>query len=378
MPSSRSIRVGGAGLLALVATYGIGRQAYGLFVPMFRSEFGLGLDVIGFYASAAQVGFLVATVATGPLTARRGPRTPVVLACLILALGAAMVAVAPSPAVLAAGVIAAGTGAGGAWAPFSDAVDLQVPVEGQRHALAMVNAGAPVGLVVASAVVLVAGDRWRLAWGLFAAIGLAAAAVNARVLSGATVGHPARRPRPGLRTFFTNRSVRLYGVTFGAALTSGAYFAYAPDTAQTAGLPPWTGPAMWAALGIAGSAVGVFGGSIADRLGLRWPLAVTLLLLAGSTLLLLVAAGSLPLALTSAATFGIGFTAAFAFVVMWSQDLFPDRPTSGFTVTIVFLAAGFSVGPAVFGVLATHIDRSFAVLTVAAPSVAAALVRPLR
>ena len=41
--------VGGSGLLAMVVAYGIGRHAYGLFVPTFMSVFGLSLDVPGFY-----------------------------------------------------------------------------------------------------------------------------------------------------------------------------------------------------------------------------------------------------------------------------------------------------------------------------------------
>ena len=127
MPISQGSRVGLAGLLALVATYAIGRQAFGLFVPRFRDEFGLSLDVLGFYASGAQAGYLVATVATGVLTARFGPRVPVVSGSLLLAVGAATMATAPGPVLLAMGVVAAGTSAGGAWAPFSDAVAYKVP-----------------------------------------------------------------------------------------------------------------------------------------------------------------------------------------------------------------------------------------------------------
>lgn len=375
MSSSDSLRVGGAGLLALVATYGIGRQAYGLFVPAFRRDYGLALDVLGYLASAAQMGFLVATVVTGVLAARLGPRVPVVAGCAVLAVGSAVVAVAPGPMVLAVGVIAAGTSAGGTWAPYSDAIDLLVAAPGQRRALALVNAGSPAGLVVASLAVLVAGDRWRIAWWLFAAIGLVAAVVNVRVLSAVASDRPAPRRWPGLRWFFHARSARLFGVAFAAAVTSGAYFSYAPDTAQAAGLPSWVGPAMWAVLGVAGSAVGLFGGGLANRFGLRWPLAATMFLLAGSALLLL-AAESLALTLGSAMLFGIGFTTGFAFIVMWSQDLFPDRPGSGFTVTIVCVAVGFSAGPAIFGFLATRLDRPTALWIVALPSIVAALVPP--
>jgi predicted MFS family arabinose efflux permease len=376
MHVSQSSRVGGAGLLALVATYGIGRLAYGLFVPVFREEFGLSLEVLGFYASAAQAGYLVATVVTGVATARYGPRVPVVSGCLLLAVGAAATASAPGPMLLAVGVIAAGTSAGGAWAPFSDAVDAQVPVAGRRRALALVNAGSPVGLVVASGFVLLAGDRWRAVWWGFAAVGLVAAVATYRVLTPGAVGPALDRQRPPLGWFFNPRSMRLFVVTLGISITSGAYFAYAPDTAQDAGLASWIGPAMWAALGIAGTAVGVFGGGIANRYGLRRPLAVMLVLVGGSTLVVLVTPGSTVAALGSAALFGIGFTTGFALVVMWSQQVFQDRPTTGFTLTIMVAAAGFIIGPSLFGVLATRIGRTVALLATAAPALLAALVPP--
>lgn len=378
MRISQSSRVGGAGLLVLVATYGIGRQAYGLFVPTFREEFGLSLDVLGFYASAAQAGYLVATVVTGVLTARFGPRMPVMSGALLLAVGAVMTASAPGPILLAVGITLAGTSAGGAWGPFSDAVDDQVPSSGSSRALALVNAGSPVGLLVASGFVLVAGDRWRAVWWAFAAVGLVAAAAAWRVLPSAPVGPVRDRGRPGLRWFLNRRSMRLFIVVLGVSITSGAYFAYAPDTAQDAGLASWTGPAMWAALGVAGAAVGLFGGGIADRYGLRGPLAVMLVLVGGSTLILLVEPASMVTALGSAALFGVGFTTAFALVAMWSQRVFDDRPTTGFTLTIVLIAAGFIVGPSLFGVLATHVDRSVALLTTAIPALLAALVPPSR
>jgi predicted MFS family arabinose efflux permease len=375
---SQTSRVGGAGLLALVATYGIGRQAYGLFVPTFRQEFGLGLDVLGFYASAAQAGYLITTVVTGVLTARFGPRVPVVTGCLLLAVGAAVTASAPGPLLLAVGVIAAGTSAGGTWGPFSDAVAHQVPLSGSRRALALVNAGSPVGLVVASGIVLVAADRWRAAWWAFATIGLIAAAAAWRVLSPSAGGQALGRALPRLGWFLNERTVRLFVVTVGVSITSGAYFAYAPDTAQDGGLAAWIGPSMWAALGIAGTAVGVFGGGIADRYGLRGPLATMLVLVGGSTLVPLVAPGSTAAALGSAALFGVGFTTGFALVVIWSQQVFHDRPTTGFTVVIVLVAIGFIIGPSLFGVLATHVSRPAALITSASPALLVALVPPSR
>lgn len=374
MQASRAARVGGVGLLALVATYGIGRQAFGLFVPAFAEDFGADLDELGLIAGAAQLGYLVATVGAGVMTARTGPRRPIVLGCLLLSIGAVAVATADSVTVLAVGVIAAGTSAGGTWGPFSDAVDAQVEPAGTRQALALVNAGAPIGLVVASGLVLVAGERWRIAWWAFAVVGLVAAAVNLRSLA-RTPGRSSGWPEEGLRAFLGRRSARLFTATAAAAVTSGAYFAYAPDTVQAAGLPAWSGPAMWAVLGAAGGGVGVRAATVVDRFGMRATLRTTLALLAASQLLL-VGPVSLAGALVSAAAFGIGFTVAFAVVVMWSQDVFADRPTDGFTLTIVCLAAGFSLGPAAFGLLTTGVGRTTALVATAAPALLALLVPP--
>ena len=376
MQFSESSRVGLTGLLALVATYALGRQAFGLFVPQFREEFGLSLDMLGYYASAAQAGYLVATVATGALTARFGPRVPVVSGCLLLTVGAATMASAPGPILLAVGVIAAGTSAGGAWAPFSDAVAYKVPTEGTRRALALVNAGSPVGLVVASGFVLVAGERWRAVWWGFAAVGLVAAAASWRVLTPEATQRVSGHRRPELGWFLNPRSLRMLTVALGISITCGAYFAYAPDTAQDAGLASWIGPAMWATLGIAGASVGAFAGSIANRHGVRRPLAVMLVMISTSFLMLLLAPGSTIAALGSAGFFGVGFTTGFALLVMWSQHVYRDRPTTGFTLAIVFIAAGFIVGPSLFGLLATHLGRPTALLVTATPALLVSLIPP--
>ena len=372
MAERTTVRVGIAGLLALAATYGLGRQAYGLFVPRFQSEFALGLDTIGYVAGAAQLGYLVATVVTGALEARYGPRLPVVAGCALLALGAALVATAQTTAPFAVGVILAGTSAGGAWAPFSDVVAERVPKGRRRRALALVNAGSPAGLLIASLLVAVSGSAWRLAWAAFAAVGVLGAVVNAVVLPAAA---PARatRTRHGWSGFLDPSARRLFFVAALASMTSGAYFAYAPEAAQAAGLPPWIGAAMWGALGASGAVVGVFGAEIADRFSLGPPLTVTWLGMAVALGSILVVSGTHAGALGSAALFGVAFTAGYAFVAMWSQEVFPERPTAGFTATIVCIAAGFSLGPVLYGVVATFVGRPFAPLVASVPALVAAV-----
>jgi predicted MFS family arabinose efflux permease len=367
-----TVRVGVAGLLALAATYGLGRQAYGLFVPWFQAEFTLGLDVVGYVAGAAQLGYLVATVATGAIEARFGPRVPVVTGCVLLAVGAVLVATAQSTAPFAIGVILAGTSAGGAWAPFSDVVAERVPQGRRRRALALVNAGSPAGLLIASLLVAVTGSAWRLAWAAFAVVGLIGAVVNVVVLP-PNPPQGTTRTRHGWAGLLAPAALRLFAVAALASMTAGAYFAYAPEAAQAAGLQPWIGAVMWGALGLSGGVIGAFGGEIADRFALGPPLAVTWLGMALALASVLVIAGTPAGALASAALFGAAFTAGYAFVAMWSQEVFPERPTTGFTATIVCIAAGFSLGPVLYGVVATFAGRPLAPIVAAVPAVLAAV-----
>jgi len=369
-------RLGGAGLLALAVTYGVGRQAFGLFVPAFQEDFGLSLATVGFVASAAQAGYLAVVVVTGMVAARVGARVPVVAGCVVVAVGAGLVAVAPGPVALALGLTIAGASAGGTWAPFSDAVSQQVPESGQPRALSLVNSGGPLGSVLASVGVLLAGGTWRLAWAIFAALGLAAAVVNLRILTPSPRDSLRRPPRPTLRWFLNPRSVRLFVVTLAAALASSAYFTFAPAAVASAGQPSWMGPAMWGVLGLVGGGVGVFAGDLATRFGLWRPLTGSWLAIATSLVVLVVAPGSIAVGLGSAALFGIGFTIGYGQIVLWSQQVFWDRPTTGFTTTILFSATGFMVGPALFGVLAVAVGRSAALLLAAVPAVVAAAVPP--
>jgi MFS family permease len=72
----------------------------------------------------------------------------------------------------------------------------------------------------------------------------------------------------------------------------------------------------------------------------------------------------------------VGFTTGFALLVMWSQHVYRDRPSTGFTLAIVFIAAGFIVGPTLFGILATRFGGNVALLVTATPALLVALIPP--
>ena len=110
-----------AGFLATAVGFGPARVGLGLFMPQFADEFGLSVSDGGHIASIAFSAFLVALPITAILVFRLGPRTPVILACLMACAGSVLVATASNAAMLTAGIVIAGSSAGLCWTPFNDA-----------------------------------------------------------------------------------------------------------------------------------------------------------------------------------------------------------------------------------------------------------------
>src|SRR5690606_40762271 len=103
----------------------------------------------------------------GPLSVRWGPRRLVVIAGLAAATGTAMVAYAPGPSWVVAGLTVAGSSPGWAWAPYSDAADQMVPAHRRDAVLGVVATGTAFGVAFAGPLAILLDDGWRLAWWTF-------------------------------------------------------------------------------------------------------------------------------------------------------------------------------------------------------------------
>jgi predicted MFS family arabinose efflux permease len=374
-------RLGIAGFFATAVTFGPARNGYGLFLPEIRAEFGLSTQMLGFVASGLYAGYLGALLAVGLLAARIGPRFPVLVGLLSAGVGMALVALSPSPAVLAAGVVLAGTGAGWSWAPYNDAVDREVPATSRDRVLSVVSTGTTFGIVVAGVAALAAttyGLPWRAAWFAFAAVSLAAAALNAALLSlrPAVAGEAKTVGWPDLGWFWCPASAPLFGVALSFGVTNAVYWSFAADLVSgAAGSSPATGPLLYVGLGAFGFAGLVTGDAVA-RFGLRRTLAATLVSLGVAVALLGLAPGSLAAIAASAVLFGSGVMFMSALLSLWSSAVFRERPSTGFSAALILFGIGSIAGPALVGAAADEYGLGETFLFVAALAVLTALVRP--
>lgn len=375
-PLSKSCQLGFAGLVSIAVAYGFARYGYGLFVPVFRDEFSLTTEELGFIASASYVSYLLAMGTAGLTAARVGPMVPVVIGGLCAGIGMVFIALSNSVPVLTIGVLLASTSAGWSWAPFSDAVARMVAREKQSRALSLISSGTTFGLVVAGPVALLTGASWRAAWVAFAGVALASTVWNLWLLpKGRHRGFADGRARPGWRWFVNRQSLPLFALAFSYGLIAAFYFTYAVDLVSANGLPAAWGPLFWTLVGVAGVS-GVFGGDLAARFGLGRVLPLTLIALGASICLLALAPGSWIVVVFSAVLFGASYMPVAAFLAIWSQRVFSEQPSAGFSAALLFLATGSVLGPASLGLIAGAYGLGTAFLATAALAATSAVLKP--
>lgn len=263
-----------------------------------------------------------------------------------------MIAAAPNTAVLAIGVCVAATSPGWCWAPYSDAVARRVPRDRRHRTLSVITSGTTFGVLVSAPVAWLTGEgsTWRLAWAGFAVVALAAAVWNVLLLPGGP--DPQRTDSPAgdspWRWLWRVGCVPLLLGSAGFGLTSTAYWTYAVDrVAGAPDLPEVAAPVFWVLVGGSGI-VGTATGRLVATGGLRSTLLASSIAL-GLASALLVLPPSWPLVVTSAVLFGSSFMVLSALLVIWSGEVFPERPATGFSAALCALALGAIAGLPLLG-----------------------------
>ncbi|WP_019808798.1 MFS transporter [Saccharomonospora halophila] len=362
---SSTMRLGVGGAAVVGVAFGMARYAYGLTLPDVRAEFGLSELLLGLIASGTFVGYLVGLLCVPSVAARFGHRAPTTIGGLCGVAGAATVAFAPTPGLLAAGAVLAGSSAGWVWAPYSDIVTAVAPPRDRPTLLAVITTGTGGGLIGLGVLGIVGTlTSWRVAWAGIALAAAVAAVVNLRTV-------PRLPPEPGgsgtLRPPLRRSMVRplAYAVVYFAACT--IYFTYASDAVRSGGLGAAAGATLIAVLGVSGL-LGLRTGAITGVLGSARTGAACLAVVGVSLALLALGETSLPLVLVSALLFGAAYMVGSAVLAIWTAEAVADRPGDGFTVALVVGAVSSIAAPAAVGAFVPVLGLSGVLQLLAAAS----------
>ena len=345
-----------AGIAIVAVTYGLARYAYGLFLPTLQADFRFDSSFAGVLAGGASVAYLLATIVASVMATRVGPRLPVMVGGLSAAVGMLLIAEARTLWMLATGVVLAGTSAGWAWPPLADAVARLIHPDGQNRVLATINSGTSYGVIIAAPIAFVAGSAWRLAWGAFAVLAVAATLWNVWLLptgryDGSAMGAP--RLRWGWFVCPISGPLLLSALVIG--LASSVYWTFAVTLIATTGaFAAAIGQLFFAIVGAAGL-VGPLAGTLVARVGLRQALRWTIAGLATAIGLLPLALSSWAAVLGSAVLFGGLFIIVSGLLAVWTMTVFYERPSAGLGAIVSLIAIGQLVGPALTGLLSGRV-----------------------
>ena len=373
------IGLAGVGMALIAVCYGLARFAYGLFVPVFRAEFGLDAATAGAVASGSCGAYCVAIVVATLATTRWGPRAVAVAAGGCATVGTGVIAVAPGTAVLAAGVVLAGSSTGLASPPLAQAVARTAPARLEPRLQTVVNAGTGLGVLVSGPVALLLAAQWRWAWAAFSVAALAVTCWAWTTVpgGGGPVTTRSSSSAPALiASLLAPRGARSLVLAAGVmGLGSAAVWTFGRDLVGSAGRGDLTGIVMWIALGAAGL-LGAFAGDLTSRLGLARCWSVAMVLLGGATALLALGAAVPALAVAIGAVFGAVYIALTGLLLLWATRVHPDRPVVGVGATFLVIALGQAVGAPLLGVLADAVTLPGAFLAAAVVCALGALLRP--
>jgi MFS family permease len=376
----------GLSVAVAVGALGFGRFGYTVILPSMK--LGLGLDAVkaADLATGNMIGYLSFSAISGMLAARFGARG--VISFFMLVSGASMLlsGLASSyPLALAARTLT-GIGSAGANIPVMALVAVWFTPRRRGLATGITVSGASIGLVVTGLLVPAILRRfgpggWRQAWFVFAAfaflvavlglivlrnspadkglapVGGAVGGASGSSLSGAAVspsGDIADRPRLKWSLLYKSGQIwHLAGiyVLFGFSYVIYATF-FVDYLTSEAGFTIGRAGSLWSAVGMLSVASGFIWGSVSDRLGRKYGLALVFLL-QGASYALFGLWRSIPGFYLSALFFALTAWSVPAIMAASAGDLLGTKmAAAAFGFISLLLSVGQALGPFVAGRIA--------------------------
>ncbi|WP_210171122.1 MFS transporter [Rhizobium sp. Root483D2] len=339
-------------------TYGMGRYAYGLFLPSIRQAFDLSTFQLSLIASFNTAVYLLATIVASASAIYFRPKTLIVAAGLITTCGLLITGLATNIGLAAGGIILAGVGGGILSPAMFEAIEAWLSGRWKARAIAAVNAGAAPGLILTGLSAYWLQTSWQQVWIAMAGIGLAVTLWHAWLLPDHRITELRAQPKLKLRPalFLRTDCVPLYLSLFVYGLLLSTYLTFAVDLIlSTGGVAFPADRLFWVLLGLAGL-LAMFTGKAVTRFGVRGLLALSMPLCGLSYAMLAAAPGNQTVILLSAILFGISSIAPGNGFLVWGISLFRDRPSAGTGAVFTVLSLATIAGPILVGSFSGRID----------------------
>src|SRR5258708_9426524 len=223
-------------------TYGIGRYAYGLFLPEIRRDFGLETCALGQISSVGTVADLLSNILASAIAVYFKPRTFAVIGGAVTTLGLSLVGIATNAPTAVGGILLAGAGAGIYTPAQFEGIEAWLLPPWKSRAMGAVNAGATPGKILTGLAAFWFQSSWQHAWQAMAAVSFGVTVWNAWLLPKRAVTHDGMKAKQHLhfRLFTRAACIPLYGTLIVYVFLLSVYLTFPAHLLSS--VPPTPSP----------------------------------------------------------------------------------------------------------------------------------------
>ncbi|WP_413299238.1 MFS transporter [Bacillus sp. 1P10SD] len=344
------------GMLTTVVVLAFARLSYGVILPFMREGLHLTYKEAGYLGTTTSLGYLSTIIFAGILAARWGGKRTILLGISLVTLGLAGLTFTSSFLATFLFMLLLGIGTSFTYTPFISLLVAWFPQK-KGFVIGLTTSGAGIGILFAGIIVPFLGSLnseigWRIAWGLFAAIGVIVVILTLFFIKNPTAEFSTEQPskKKSPRDIYKNPHVINVGLIYGiVGITYIVQMIFIMSFMIESGVNMKFAGQLMALNGILSIFSGPIWGFISDKIGRRTSLILTM----GLTLFSM----ALPIFFTTLLGFTIHIiilscTSTGLFTLTQASSMDHVRPTDmplAFSYVTFYFAVGQFIGPTIAG-----------------------------
>ncbi|MCY4053017.1 MAG: MFS transporter [Hyphomicrobiales bacterium] len=340
-------------VFGIAVTYGIGRYAYGFFLPVFIERYDLSLSYTGYLSSAATTAYAIVSLVSVFYANKIRPIFLIVSGGGVVTIGISLVTVSPDYLSFSAGIVLASLGAGIMPPAYFEYIGKAVRENKRDLVTIIVSTGGAPGLVLSAVCAYQFLEEWQSAWFSFSLISLAMLLLNVFLLPWGKIHAPKVSPNilaEGIRELFPKGWAMLFAMSFFYGIALNVYYTFSVSFIDLElGVKSFT-YLFWSLVGVSGLLAFLVTAFLISKLGVIATIAVSYLFLSISFFIFEL--WNVNSILISGVVFGVFSIVPNSACLVFANHIYNDRLSLGWGMTFISLSLGMAFGVAVAGNIA--------------------------
>ena len=344
-------------VFGIAVTYGIGRYAYGFFLPVFIERYALSLSYTGYLSSIATTAYAIVSLVSVFCANKIRPIFLIVSGGGVVTTGISLVTVSSNYFTFSTGIVLASLGAGMMPPAYFEYIGKVVRENKRDLVTIIVSTGGAPGLVMSALCAYQFLEEWQLAWFSFSLISLVMLLLNIFLLPWRKIHTLKVSPNvltEDMRELFPKGWIVLFAMSFFYGIALNVYYTFSISFIDLElGIKSFT-YLFWSLVGGSGLLAFLVSAFLVSKLGVIATIAVSYLFLSVSFFIFELR--DVNSVIISGFIFGIFSIVPNSACLVFANHIYNDRLSLGWGMTFISLSLGMAFGVAVAGNISERYD----------------------